>query len=301
MMQSTKCMKKIILKEQLPKLITFDAYNTLYATNLPVLAQYSMVGKLYNITTDPNELIKSFPKVFDKLREDHPNYGKTTGISAYEWWSILIKNIFKPAEVPDKMVDDILNRFNGENAYTVYHDVFEILDLIKEKYPNIIVAIISNTDPLVYDLLKNLDLYKYFEGNIYLSYDIELHKPDAAFFDHCIGQIMKKHFPFINDDQLNEFKKSCWHIGDEAIKDMEGAANAGLNSILLDRIDKYNYLTCNRAKNDRDEHNLSIDKVNANFNLMWDESIKKSKIIQLSEKTYVSSNLRNVRQLLFNE
>lgn len=45
-----------------PKVITFDAYNTLYSTTLPVMEQYCKIGLKYGIEADPQHLTVKFPK-----------------------------------------------------------------------------------------------------------------------------------------------------------------------------------------------------------------------------------------------
>ena len=73
----------------------------------------------------------------------------------------------------------------------IYYDAFELLALIKLKPLDIKVSHISNADPLVYRLFETLDLLKYFDNNVYLSYDISLCKPDPMFFDYVITDILK--------------------------------------------------------------------------------------------------------------
>ena len=45
-----------------PKLVTFDAYNTLYSTTLPVMEQYSRLGRKYGLDSSAQELTLKFPK-----------------------------------------------------------------------------------------------------------------------------------------------------------------------------------------------------------------------------------------------
>ncbi|EDO17088.1 hypothetical protein Kpol_1025p7 [Vanderwaltozyma polyspora DSM 70294] len=284
----------------LPKIITFDAYNTLYATTLPVFEQYCIIGEKYGIKQDPKKLTDAFPPIFKKLRETHPNYGKYTGISAREWWSILIHEVFNPIQVPEAMVNDILKRFDGTQAYRVFQDALEFLDLVKKGRPDIVVAIISNTDPLVYELLKNLKLDEYFEDNIYLSYDTDLFKPGSDFFDHVLEQIVKKNPNLCTDlGGVQELKKHCWHIGDEVINDMEGSEKAGWNGVLIDRTDKYSYISNIVNGGKRNESQLSIDKVNANHEKILEYSLANNHMIQLSDHSHVVSNLNVLREFLF--
>ena len=128
-----------------PLIITFDAYNTLYATKLPVMEQYCIVGRKYGIKANPSTLTNNFPHVFKKLKEDYPQYGKYSGIKPEQWWSILIRNVFAPNEIPDEMINEILMRFEGFDSYFVYPDLIKFLKDLKSRHPDVILGIVSNT------------------------------------------------------------------------------------------------------------------------------------------------------------
>ena len=55
---STKKIKPLLP----PKLITFDAYNTLYGSTIPVVEQCTNVNAKYSIFEVSNALVKRFPK-----------------------------------------------------------------------------------------------------------------------------------------------------------------------------------------------------------------------------------------------
>lgn len=286
------------VKPEVPSVITFDAYNTLYSTTLPVMEQYCLVGQKYGITADPKELTHNFPYVFKDLKAAHPNYGKYTHISANEWWRILIRNVFKPIDLPSEMVDEILTRFEGHGAYVVQPDVLEFLKEIKTKYPDIVLGIISNTDPIMYTLLKNIGLYEFFQNHIYLSYDLDVKKPSKEIFMHAIKDIVRKNPQLINGITMQELASKCWHIGDEELNDMKAAESVGWNGILLDRVNKYGYLSKSFQKVERGEHHLSIDKIDSNSKENYDLSIEQQDIVQASAKTYVASNFRSLQAML---
>lgn len=290
---------KYPIKPEVPKIITFDAYNTLYSTTLPVMEQYCLVAKKYGVKADPKQLTHEFPLIFKALRKEHPNYGKDTNISPTQWWTKLITSMFKPSKSPNAMIEEILARFEGFEAYMVYPDLLELLKEIKMKYPDVVLGIISNTDPLVYTLLKNIGLYEYFENNIYLSYNLDLKKPSAEIFQYAIEDMTTKHPRLLDDMTLQELKGSCWHIGDESINDMHAAENAGWNGVLMDRTNKYGYMSESFEKLERDGDLLSVDKIDNNSKESWEISVKQRDAIQLSERTFVVSNFEVLRAILF--
>ncbi|QLL30518.1 hypothetical protein HG536_0A03360 [Torulaspora globosa] len=289
---------KHALKPESPTVITFDAYNTLYATTLPVMQQYCLVAKKYNVIADPMQLTMKFPKVFKELRDRHPNYGKFTGITAVEWWSKLITNVFQPLEISKEMVEEILVRFEGYQAYQVYPDVLDFIKEAKSKHPDVILGIISNTDPVVYTLLQNLGLYEYFKPHIFLSYDLDLKKPSKEIFEYALEDMAKRYPRLLENNDLGTLRSRCWHIGDEAINDMRGAENAGWNGVLIDRNNKYGHLSRSFEHKDRSSDLLSVDKIDTTSSISYEESLRQMDTVLLGERAFVVSNFKTLQDFL---
>lgn len=283
------------LKPPLPKVITFDAYDTLYSTTLPVMEHYCMVGNRHGIQADPMQLTQNFPQAFKELKSNHPNYGKSSKISARDWWCLLVQRVFQPLNPPEEMVNEILTRFEGLGAYEVLPDVKSFLQEAKSRHPDIVIGIISNTDPILYKLLKNIGLYEFFQDNIYLSYELEVKKPSAEVFQMALADIVDKN-PGLK--QVSNLTSRCWHIGDEEVNDMLAASSAGWNGILLDRVNKYGYLLESFGNVERTEHGLSIDKIDSNSSEKYHKSVSQSDIVQTNERNFVASNFDSLKEML---
>ncbi|SCV05223.1 LANO_0H02762g1_1 [Lachancea nothofagi CBS 11611] len=277
-----------------PRVITFDAYNTLYSTTLPVMEQYSRVGKKYGINTSAEKLAAKFP-----TKINIQTMARHTGISPKDWWGILISDVFAPIYVPQKMIVEILHVFDGFGAYTVYPDLLEFLKLIKQKYPEVILGVLSNTDPIMYTLLKNIGLEPYFDSNVYLSYDLEVAKPDPKFFELVLQNLVERHPELIAGSTIEGLKSCCWHVGDEDTNDLQGPYNAGWNAVLIDRTDKYKHLSETSDGLQRQTHALYTDKIDNNASESWGLSMKQTDAIQLSDCQYVVSNFRTLTKVLF--
>lgn len=283
------------LKPPVPRVVTLDAYNTLYSTTLPVMEQYSLVSSKYGVETDPQQLTENFVKVFGELKLQHPNYGKTTGVTASEWWCLLIQGVFQPLNPPREMLDEILARFEGSEAYEVPPDVKHFLQEVRSQYPDVILGIISNTDPIMYTLIKNMGLYEYFQGHIYLSYELEVKKPGKEIFENALEDIVSKNPKLKN---INNLASECWHIGDEEANDMLAASNAGWNGILLDRTNKYGYFSESLSRIRRTEQDLSTDRIDNNSTETYRRSILQTDIVQTSQRTFAASNFDSLRKML---
>lgn len=281
-----------------PKLITFDAYNTLYCSTIPVMEQYAAIALKYNINEDSQELVKRFTPTFKRLTEKYPNYGKHSNITADQWWSYLISELFQPHHVSQDMISEILARFKTNKAYTAYPDVIEFIKAIKVKYPNVIIGIISNTDPAVYDLLKSLGLFQFFTPYTYFSYDLDISKPNIEIFNYVVDDVLKRNPDITTDSTTKEkFLQDCWHIGDELKKDMLAAEKAGWNGILVDRLDRNGFINNISSRSEMSEHDLQLDKIDQHAEKIWEVCRNRDELVQLSDRTFVVPNFRVIKSM----
>jgi putative hydrolase of the HAD superfamily len=101
-------------------------------------------------------------------------------------------------------------------------ETIEVLEYLKNK--KIKIGLISNTTPSITRVLEKFDLNKYFDATMF-SYDEGLLKTDPEMFMKLIKKLKVK-----PDDVIM--------IGDSLPTDIIGSRNAGIKSILLDRMNK---------------------------------------------------------------
>ncbi|ODV62272.1 Dpi35p ASCRUDRAFT_20059, partial [Ascoidea rubescens DSM 1968] len=262
-----------------PKIISFDAFGTLYTPIKPSVTQYYEIASLpyYNYHKPLAQLNKDFGVYFKYLYKKYPNYGKYSNIFEHAdyWWAYLIRKLFEPYVVSNKFLNHLLNDLTF-NAYSTFDDLKYIsrklkdidlnnynneignMEKMKTKDNKIIFVVISNGDPRVKLILDSLKLsYKpnqnhnsqsFFNENfVFISYDIDLFKPDKKFFDYVLKSLISKgliiNYDNNNIENLQILLKSCWHIGDEYGKDVLGAKNAGWNAILVDRRNNFGFFS----------------------------------------------------------
>jgi HAD superfamily hydrolase (TIGR01549 family) len=136
-------------------------------------------------------------------------------------------------------------------------ETIEVLDYLKEK--KIKIGLISNTTPTILRVLEKFDLNKYFDATIF-SYDEGLLKTDPEMF-HKLAKKLKVKL----DDVVM--------IGDSVPTDVFGARNAGIKSILLDRMNKRTFLP--KIVNLRELKNLIENDELADFIAKGDEAMAK--------------------------
>lgn len=212
-----------------PRVISFDAFGTLYAPLEPIAVLYHRIAKGFGIDKPVGQIEQEFPTVFSGMVSEFPNYGKYSSNanigSCDEWWYELITRLFKlesfkTSALSKKLCATLLDHFTSRAAYKVYPDVVSTLDFIKKKRIRMIIS--SNSDSRLREIIQDLSLSQYFEHE-YLSYELGVSKPDRIFFDKIYGQ-----------ENVNG---QIWHIGDELKKDYVGASEAGPNwgGVLIER------------------------------------------------------------------
>lgn len=213
-----------------PKVVSFDAFNTLFAPRRPVLQLYSEIAQRHGLTVPQEHLEQNFPVVFKQMMLKHPNYGKNS-LKYINWWATVISNTYHPHETPKEFVEECIACFSTDEVYGAFEDARGILQKLHSN-PEFVTVVASNGDPRIPQVLKSLDLLKYFQKT-YISYEMNVSKPDRAFYDHIIDDLRG---PFTPKDVMLQ---NSWHVGDELQKDLNGAVNAGWNGVLVDRDGAY--------------------------------------------------------------
>ncbi len=69
-------------------LLCFDAFGTLFRPKRPVAEQYAAVASQCGLGGFSVEQVQaSFKTAFTKESEEHPNYGRSSGMGAEKWWT----------------------------------------------------------------------------------------------------------------------------------------------------------------------------------------------------------------------
>lgn len=290
--------------KQFPKLITLDAYNTIYATKKPVLNIYAETynlncagGKKMAINSEQRDTMYSkFSEVFKNHCEKYPNYGKYTPISATEWWIILVKEIFTCIDIKLNTSETlkILEPFKG-TVYSSFPDLSELLMSIKKNSKSKI-GICSNTDPTFHSILSHL---KECDSNfvlpdekfVYLSYNLDLKKNRSGDFFKSVLAKAQHEIPHLKP-------ADCLHIGDEIVNDLVGSAAAGWNSVCIDREDSYGFFSRQNGDNSVTNERITLNKINKNMDLAYQEGRDCRNVVMLENGGLVVRNLVVLKEIL---
>lgn len=190
------------------KLIIFDFWGTLVENGV-FPSPVRQVKYLLRIEEPFSEYIVKFEEVFMLKKYDDLYSAFKAVCEAFE------KN-------PEKFIlDRLVGMWNKHKLLAKpFKETIDLLEkLKKEGYK---IALISNTDCFTTDeVLDKYDLRKYFD-EIILSYKVNMLKTNPKMYE----MILKK---------LKVDKSDALVVGDSIETDMNGAKDAGINAVLVDR------------------------------------------------------------------
>lgn len=204
----------------------FDLYGTLIDINTdeqsPELWEklallYGYKGAIYTGKEIHEEYVRLVQVEKQNVRKAHSDFTEI---------DILIDNVFKKLFTQKKVratkkdIEFIATAFRSYSTKYIrlYDGVIDLLETLKAKGKN--VYLLSNAQrSFTLNEMVMLDIVKYFDG-IYISSDKLVCKPDTKFFDMLI-------------DEYGLDKSQTVMIGNDYISDIQGAYNAGIDSLYI--------------------------------------------------------------------
>jgi putative hydrolase of the HAD superfamily len=130
-------------------------------------------------------------------------------------------------DIAERLYDRFIYK---EGFMPPYNEVPGILKQLKER--GLRLGILSNYPTLLEDVLRRHGIHQYFDFFV-VSSVVGLEKPDPAIFDLAI-------------QQAGCVPEQILYVGDDPDDDLRGARKAGLEMILIDRLDRMASVDCPR-------------------------------------------------------
>ncbi|KAJ9221764.1 hypothetical protein DTO027B5_7093 [Paecilomyces variotii] len=280
-------------------LLTFDAFSTVFHPRPAVPEQYASTAHSFGLSPSvvtPSKIKTAFKETYKAQSKRWPNYGRQEVLNGRyggprQWWGEVIKGSFtrvirgdghslggvhnneEEVQLPDGLVESLLDRFASKEGYALYPDVepfFERLRALRNTSGNdkhglfsrTVVGVISNSDDRVPAVLKSLGLKV---GNVRADQGrssmelpgfeegVEGSSSDSSQYNDIdmiitsyeageekphplIFQVAKRQassFLGVSAEATNTDDWTCVHVGDNYEQDYKGALNAGWKSFLL--------------------------------------------------------------------
>jgi REG-2-like HAD superfamily hydrolase len=216
-------------KRNRPAAVTFDAGNTLlYCDPSPseiYATQLSRLGR----PVHAEEVGPVFRQAWTEMqRRTSPGRDRYNSVPGGEraWWGEFVKEILGQLDhdAPwEPLLDDLYAAFSDDGVWRVFPETAATLSELRTR--GLALAIISNWDCRLPDILRSLDLIDLFEA-VTVSAIEGVEKPSQEIFQRT-------------SNRLGVDPSSILHVGDSPLEDYSGARNAGFAAALIDRHDLF--------------------------------------------------------------
>lgn len=221
--------------------IVFDAGGTLLQLNYALMTEtYINTASALGVTLEPIQT----RAVIEKLESELPTWQQTRAVSlerdnGKEFWNSFYAEGFRRLGVTRDVsaaVDEIRERFQRAEFEMLFDDVLPTLDALAARGKTL--GILSNFSDNLENILRRLGVHRYFEFFV-VSAVAGVEKPDRRIFDLMVRA-------------ANRSRQDVVYIGDSIFHDIEGARNAGIPAILIDRRDRYSTFSGTRVRDLRE-------------------------------------------------
>ena len=209
------------------KVMFFDAAGTLFHVKGSVGDVYLQYAAQYGVSRTPDMVTKVNQAFKDAFRQaplpifavEQPEKLKQC---ERLWWFDIVHAVFYRVgmfEGFDDYFDEVYKAFSRAEAWEIYPEVPEVLPQLRSQGYEL--GVISNFDTRLFDIVRALRLEHFFDS-ITISSLAGSAKPSPRIFQHALDQHVIE-------------PEEAMHVGDNPKEDFEGATNAGLSGVLLDR------------------------------------------------------------------
>ncbi|KAJ3221103.1 Haloacid dehalogenase-like hydrolase domain-containing protein 3 [Clydaea vesicula] len=201
--------------------LTFDCFGTLFRPKHAIGKLYELKAKEHNIVIDPIALNNSFLQTYKKYDTLKPNFGTEMNGEKVEeeakitklWWKNVVFETFLNCQefdikVLELLFEDLYESFKKGDFYEVFEETPQVLKTLKSK--GFLLGIISNMD-----------------HRIVYSSSISFVKPQSQIFEEAFRKT-RLFQPTVD-------RNSVLHVGDDKLKDYDGATKFGNKALLLKR------------------------------------------------------------------
>jgi putative hydrolase of the HAD superfamily len=210
-------------KPAMIKAIFFDGAGTLIHLPKSVGSHYALVGKRVGLALEATTLDRAFAACW-KQRPARPAIEGPREDDDKGWWRELVDQVIDQAAPRtseldrDAFFEAAYSHFAEAGVWELYPDVIEVLEALRPRFD---LAVISNFDGRLRMILEQLGVSQYF-SHMFLSSELGADKPDPLIYQRAL-----KLSRFAPDETL--------HVGDDPVRDWQGAKAAGLSVFHLER------------------------------------------------------------------
>ncbi len=205
--------------------VFFDAANTLLYPYPSVGEIYAQVARRYGVETTGEAVQRAFRQAWGTVetlaRNDPVRYGVGEP-DGRRFWHTLVHASFAQIAVPDHFDDffeELYQLFKQPTVWRLFPECLEVMQTLRRQ--GYIVGVISNWDIRLLDLLQGMGLMTFVQ-HVSISALVGWEKPHSAIFQHALTAVAVS-------------PERALHIGDNLQADAQGAHQAGMQPLWLQR------------------------------------------------------------------
>jgi putative hydrolase of the HAD superfamily len=205
------------------KAIFFDGAGTLIYLPKSVGFHYALVGRRVGLSLEATALDDAFVACWKEAPArpaiEGPRQDDDKG-----WWRDLVNEVMERVAPRTKNLDRdaffevAYAHFAEAGVWELYPDVIDVLETVRPRFD---LAVVSNFDGRLRMILEHLGVSKYF-SHVFLSSELGADKPDPLIYRRALNLI-----GLASNEAL--------HVGDDPVRDWQGAAAVGLSVFRLER------------------------------------------------------------------
>lgn len=200
----------------------FDAAETLFTTRASVGEIYSEVAARFGARVSPVELQAAFSRAFR-------HSGPVRIEDEKRWWKAIVHEVFVEVGMIqdfDRFFDEVYAEFRDSSGWRLYPETRSVLETLRSR--GLKLGVVSNFDSRLHPVMKGLGLSGLVDS-VTISSETGYAKPSAEIFEAAIRAIRVP-------------PGRVLFVGDSLSDDYQGGVNAGLQTLLLDREDRYSQM-----------------------------------------------------------
>jgi len=209
------------------KVVFFDAVGTLFHVKRSVGGVYLQYAEKYGVPRSVDMVTKLNQAFKNAFRQAPPPIFAVEQPEKLKqcerlWWFDIVHAVFYRVGMFDGFddyFDEVYEAFSRAEAWEIYSDVPEVLRHLRAQGYEL--GVISNFDTRFFEIFRALRLEHFFDS-ITISSLAGSAKPARKIFQHALAQHVVE-------------PEEALPVGDDPREDFEGATQAGLSGVLLDR------------------------------------------------------------------